>query len=397
MHPDGLSAASRIVAWNSFVLPHVLYYLPFLPKLQMHRIDSVTNTTLRLSFDTRASSDSLRAEFGLLTTEALWAQSLARMHGRLHTNHVRMRAATVYCNLTEHWQAEIHHSQRTLTAIKIALHSLQLSLHWPHLTTQHLAALDEPCNESHPGAAASAPWRRQWGLLVERQSLQYTNLSFARLLLTPDHRLRSYLSESLASLPATPSRAAKASWLQLQLSRGAQTTLLKLRALASDLASHISERARRGNNEYEESFCPICARSTPKPNDADMFEDLHHLTTSCQQLSTQQTPLHLAAAAEITKLGGLRLQKAGPVTAWPALPTLPQTALLLGNPVPALLFTIPDESDRKAWRASFLESTLPHIRTLFKARQERIAVLYPPTSSSDHAQHKTRRIRTNNK
>jgi hypothetical protein len=150
------------------------------------------------------------------------------MHGRLHTNHVRMRAATVYCNLTEHWQDQIHHSQRTLTAIRIALHSLQLSLHWPHLTTQHLAAPDKPGTEPHPGAAPSAPWRPQWGTLVERQSLQHTNLTFARILLTPNHRLRSYLSESLAGLPATPSRAAKASWLQLQLNRGTQTTLLKL-------------------------------------------------------------------------------------------------------------------------------------------------------------------------
>jgi hypothetical protein len=315
------------------------------------------------------------------------------MHGRLHTNHVKMRAATVYCNLTEHWQAEIHHSQRMLTATRIALHSLQLSLHWPHLATQHLVAPDNPSNELNPGAATSAPWRHQWGILVERQSLQYTNLTFAKLLLTQDHRLRSYLSESLACLPATPSRAAKASWLQLQLSRGAQTTLLKLRVLASDLASHISEREWRGNNEYEESFCQICARSTPKPKDADMFEDLHHLTTSCPQLIPQQSPLHLTATAEVANLGGLRLQLAGPPTTWPDLPTALQTALLLGNPVPALLFTIPEESDRKAWHAHFLESTLPHIRTLFKARQERIAVLYPPTSSSDHAQYKTRRPR----
>jgi hypothetical protein len=357
----------------------------------------VANTTLRLSFDTRASSDSLRAEFGLLATEALWAQSLARMHGRLHTNHVMMRAATVYCNLTEHWQAEIHQPQRTFTAVRIALHSLQLSLHWPLLATQHLVAPDEPRNNQLPGAAPSAPWRHQWGTLVERQSLQYTNLTFARLLLTPDHRLRSYLSESLASLPATPSRAAKASWLQLQLSCGAQTTLLKLRALASNLASHISERERRGHNEYEESFCPICARSTPKPKDTDMFEDLHHLTTSCQQLSTQQTPLHLAAAAAVATIGGLRLQMAGPVTTWPALPTSLQTALLLGNPIPALLFTMPEEADSKAWHTQFLESTLPHIRTLFRARQERIAVLYPPSSSSDHAQHKARPPRTSQK
>ncbi len=153
-----------------------------------------------------------------------------------------------------------------------------------------------------------------------------TNLTFARLLLTPDHRIRSYLSESLACLPATPSRVAKASWLQLQLSRGAQTTLLKLRVLASDLASHISERERRGNNEYEESFCPICARSIPKPPDADMFEDLHHLTTSCQQLTLHQTPLHLTVTAEVAKLGGLRLHLASPATTWPNLPTDLQTA-----------------------------------------------------------------------
>jgi hypothetical protein len=32
MHPDGLSPPSRAVAWSAFVLPHILFYLPFLTR-----------------------------------------------------------------------------------------------------------------------------------------------------------------------------------------------------------------------------------------------------------------------------------------------------------------------------------------------------------------------------
>ncbi len=241
MLPDGLSPPSRAVAWSAFVLPHILFYLPFLTRLQMLRIDSVANSTLRLAFNNRASAEALRAELGLLQTEALWSQLLARVHGRLHTNHVRMRAAKIYTQLVAHHPTSVHHLQKLLSSVKLALHYLDLKDHWPHPDTNILPAptRDEDLRMAttpNPGAAPGALWRHTWGLLVDRHTLTFTNKTFARLLTDKDHRLHSYQKETLSGMPVVPSQAAKASWLLLKLPRSAQTTLLKLRTLASDLA-----------------------------------------------------------------------------------------------------------------------------------------------------------------
>ncbi len=131
----------------------------------------------------------------------------------------------------------------------------------------------------------------------------------------------------------------------------------------------------------------------------------HNIMPTTRPASASDPPaLDRSVTAEVAKLGGLRLHLASPATTWPNLPTTLQTALLLGNPVPALLFTIPEESlsqTAKLWHGLRTSSnpmaTLPHIRNLLKARRERIAVLYPPTSSSDHAQHKTRHTRPTTK
>jgi hypothetical protein len=183
-------------------------------------------------------------------------------------------------------------------------------------------------------------------------------------------------------MPVVPSRAVKASWLLLDIPRSAQTTLLKLRTLASDLTSHIPERAQRKKNNYAESFCPLCARAVPVPADADMYEDLHHLVCTCLTLAPQQALLNTTASTQIAQLGGLRLSEKAPPTAWNDLSEGVCTALLLGNPIPSLTFTMPDKHERDAWRSNFLMALLPHTRTLLITRRTHIAHLYPPTSST---------------
>jgi hypothetical protein len=180
-------------------------------------------------------------------------------------------------------------------------------------------------------------------------------------------------------MPAVPSRAAKAKWLSLPLSRSTQATLFKFRILASDLASHISAQARSKENDFEESFCPICSRSYPEPADADKYESLHHMCSFCPQLSPEQQPLNQAASAKIAEIGGLLLEPASLPTQWGALPEPVQVALLLGNPVPALTFTIPDPQTRLQWQAEFLSTTTPLLRNLLHRRRDVISKLYSPT------------------
>jgi hypothetical protein len=199
MSPDGLDINSRMVAWNTFVLPHILFYLPFITKQQTKHLHIVANTTLCQAFDTWANAEAIRAEFGILPTEELWAKTVATLHGLLNTNHVQARAPTVYQTLEAvvPQKADIHPIQQLLTSAHLALHLLSLSDHWPRLDP---SKLESPTREHHlalqtnhsPGASALAPWRHTWGLLANQQATHRANLNFKSMLNNKSHRLLAY-------------------------------------------------------------------------------------------------------------------------------------------------------------------------------------------------------------
>lgn len=95
MRTHGLPMSSRMIAWKAFVLPHILFYLPFLSDTDLHDIQSTINTSLRALSHDRASPEALHAEIGLIPVKWQWAQALAVMGGRLQTNRRPLRAAAI--------------------------------------------------------------------------------------------------------------------------------------------------------------------------------------------------------------------------------------------------------------------------------------------------------------
>jgi hypothetical protein len=86
MRHYGLPLASRFTAWKSFVLPHILFFLPFVSASDIPELQYMVNSSLREISDARASPEALCAEIGLLPVKWLWAQTVAINGGRLQSN-----------------------------------------------------------------------------------------------------------------------------------------------------------------------------------------------------------------------------------------------------------------------------------------------------------------------
>jgi hypothetical protein len=407
MRPYGLSLASRVVAWKTFVWPHVLFYLPFVSLTDLPEIQAAVNTSLRCMTFMNASPEALAAEFGILPIRQSWAAAVATLGGRLQTNPAPLRAAALFSAWINSDNATGGAGSRTLGDEYLsALHQLQLRNHWPLLDTSCLPVPTDPLDilqleHPQPGAAPAAPFRTAWCTLVRRAAMDHARQEFTSWLSQTDHRAASYKGESLAGLPVVPSRDTSAWWLTLPLSLRLQQLLLKVRVLASDLATHTPsakrarkvsrqpkalrgrKRSRRADEDpYEESWCPLCARIPYGGRTYEETESLAHLLFDCPHLCQEQHAHHTSLDALISQMGGLCRDAGGHPSQWTTLPIEHKLGLILANPTTYMLFSFPDMKTRKEWMTTFQQTSLPHIRALMDRRTALILEYYPETTDT---------------
>ncbi len=149
MRHYGLPLASRFTAWKAFVLPHILFFLPFVSVSDIPELQSMINSSLRDISDARASPEALCAEIGLLPVKWLWAQTLAINGGRLQSNRTPLRAAEIVTNLLSNPTSNDHKGLGK--DYKIALFRLGLKTHWPLIQARELPAPQSPADKAMLG------------------------------------------------------------------------------------------------------------------------------------------------------------------------------------------------------------------------------------------------------
>ena len=96
MRPQAIPMASRATAWKAFILPHILFYIPFLTGADAVEIQTQANLTLKATTYQNVSTEAVMAEFGILPVKHLWASSLCTLASRLQTNVTPLRTADIF-------------------------------------------------------------------------------------------------------------------------------------------------------------------------------------------------------------------------------------------------------------------------------------------------------------
>jgi hypothetical protein len=219
-----------------------------------------------------------------------------------------------------------------------ALCWLQLKDHWPVIKKEELPLPTDPLdilNLENLNRLASplAPYRNTWLKTLKKASQQQANTEFTKWLDKTDHRAHSYKTETCSGLPEVPLITTKATWLSLQQPVPVQQRLLQRSALATCLETHTPS-ARRGLREedYEESFCPLCLTldSTYTPDESQ--EIMAHSLWECEHLRTEQVNLALHATQFVLDKGGIPTSdNLAASLQWPDLSRESKMGLLMGN------------------------------------------------------------------
>ena len=179
----------------------------------------------------------------------------------------------------------------------------------------------------------------------------------------------------MAGLFDSNTRPKRQEWMQLQLSVFTQQSLLSLRSLGSDLATHTSNRWRTSEDPYEESWCPLCARP-PEGAALEEPESFHHFLFECPELTQFSAQALVAAKNRVREAGGLILAQKKDRLEWNDLPSNVRIGLLLGNWLPCLDLSFTTPQLARSWFTFFLDSTHKEMGKIWKARLKLIEDRY---------------------
>jgi hypothetical protein len=382
MRQYGLPLDSRFIAWKAFVLPHILFFLPFISSSDVPELQYMVNTSLRSITDARASPEALCAEIGLMPVEWLWAQAVAINGGRLQSNRSPLRAADLVTNFLAYEEFGEHKGWGK--EYKIALFRLDLKSHWPVLNPSVLPKPQKFADLmmlEYPQAAvtALAPYRNSWIQHVKARAKACAQHAHTTWLARIDHRAHSYKSESLSALTTPPKVYVKAPWLSLRLATTIQQRLLQRRALATDLHTH-TPCSHRDNEDYAESFCPICLVA---PDSQEHQETMAHMLWECPHLSAEQDQLDKILAAFVREQGGLPIRKSKSVAQWKDLTDKVKLGLLMGNHISELHTLSNNYADIQIWITQFLAIADAPLTLLWKKRALLVVKAFPMWKISD--------------
>jgi hypothetical protein len=375
MRHYGLPLASRFTAWKAFVLPHILFFLPFVLALDIPELQSMINSSLRDISDDRASPEALCAEIGLLPVKWLWAQTLAINGGRLQSNSAPLRAAEIVTNLLSDPKSNDYKGLGK--DYKIALFRLGFKTHWPLIQARELLTPQSDADKAmleHPQywATELAPYRNTWNLHVKARAKACAELEHSKWLDQTGHRAHAYKLETLSSLKPLPKVYSKASWLTLPLSTPIQQRLLQRRTMATDLDTHTPS-SRRAKEDYEESFCPICLRAQAS-QDSEHTETMVHFLWECEHLHPEQKALDETLATFVQSSGGIPIAV---MRQWKDLPQGVQLGLLMGNYIPDINTLSNKYEVIQQWLTRFLEAADAPLLTLWKKRAKLVVQYFP--------------------
>ena len=196
------------------------------------------------------------------------------------------------------------------------------------------------------------------------------------------HWSHVYATDTMAGLPSFPPPGKSPPWLKYQLPLGVQQRLLQRRSLATSLATHTPSSKRSTQDPFEESFCPLCARSPVAGRTHQITETFGYFTSECPPLQTSQEHLRLQLTAFLVERGGVlrdpsNLSQPEILTNWNELSEDTQCGLLMGNEVPAMSLVFTDRHERAEWMSEYLVTAHEPLHLLFTHRDRLLKALYP--------------------
>jgi hypothetical protein len=235
----------------------------------------------------------------------------------------------------------------------------------------------------NPGMAASplAPFRKSWNQVVKRQARILAESEHSKWLEKIDHRACSFKTETLSGLSDIPKVYVKASWLELHLPTPIAQRLLRRRVLATDLDTHTPS-SRKNGEDYEESYCALCARREGCGKSEESQETMSHFLWECNHLGPEQTVLEETLTRFVLDNGGIPSANLGPTLQWKDMSDTDKLGLLMGNHTPVINHISNEYTIIQAWRTAFLEAADSPLNKLWKQRAQLIVEIFPEWSIS---------------
>jgi hypothetical protein len=154
--------------------------------------------------------------------------------------------------------------------------------------------------------------------------------------------------------------------------------------------THWSSRWRRSvHDQFEESWCPLCACPPLGPHQEER-ESFAHILFNCQSLAQQAAEVAAVASQLTAQLGGFTLYKNAHSVQWPDLPLEVRLGLLMGNRLPCFTYTFADPALASDWLWRFLTATQRPISTLLKERKSLVQARFPDSPMFPSAQSSAR-------
>ena len=268
-----------------------------------------------------------------------------------------------------------------------ALRVLSLDAHIAGIQAHELDSLTRDEDKAllanpNPQAARLAPYRHNWNTLTHARANEAASREFRAWLLATTHRARTYYKNTLNAVLPQKYPDELPEWLSLNIPLRAHQRLLQRRVMATDLATHIPT-SQRGENDYEESFCPLCARNPGPQGESEKRETFNHLIRDCESLQPEQAALTDALQETWSALHPSNSPVAPPPTPWTDVPRKTQRAVLMGQPDVWLAQHFPDPPHIPAVLSYMIRAADPHLTTLFRRRAQLIRERYPELLSRE--------------
>jgi hypothetical protein len=225
-------------------------------------------------------------------------------------------------------------------------------------------------------ATALAPYRNTWNQQVKSRAKACAELEHSNWLDQTGHRAHAYKLETLSALTPLPKVYSKSPWLALPLSTPIQQQLMQRRTMATDLDTHTPSSSR-ANEDYEESFCPICLGAQAS-QDSEHTETMVHFLWECEHLHTEQKVLDETLATFVQSAGGIPIKEGSAVLRqWKDLPQDVKLGLLMGNHIPDINTLSKEYEVIQQWLTRFLEAADAPLLTLWKKRAKLVVQYFP--------------------
>jgi hypothetical protein len=156
---------------------------------------------------------------------------------------------------------------------------------------------------------------------------------------------------------------------------------LRRRVLATDLDTHTPS-SRKNGEDYEESYCALCARREGCGKSEENQESMSHFLWECNHLSPEQTVLDETLTWFVLDNGGIPSANAGPIRQWKDLPDTDKLSLIMGNHILAINHISNEYTAIQNWRTEFLEVADSPLTKLWEKRAQLIVETFPEWSIS---------------